>query len=111
MKTNNRKQLTHQPLTLEEATMSRNENRTLATETETFRSEFHRGRAIATLQHQGSWLVYLDNVLQPNSRFATAEEALDWLRCRIDQPQPKPGTFAWAKALALADSGPLAVEA
>jgi hypothetical protein len=66
-----------------------------AIETETFLASTHRGRAIATHRHGNAWLVYLDQVLQPNRMFATAEDALAWLRRAIDTPEIRPGSLAW----------------
>jgi hypothetical protein len=54
---------------------------------EDFWSDTYRGRAIATLNHGGRWLVYLDHVLQPRMVFATAEAAVAWLQRKIDRPK------------------------
>ena len=45
-------------------------------EAEGFWSETYRGRVIATLNHCGRWLVYLDHVLQPRMQFDTPEAAV-----------------------------------
>jgi hypothetical protein len=44
----------------------------------------YRSRQIATLHHMGAWLVFLDQVIQKNNRFETAEEAVAWLHRRIE---------------------------
>lgn len=52
---------------------------------EDFWSDTYRGRNIAILNRGGSWLVYLDHVMQHRMLFATAEAAVKWLRHQIDQ--------------------------
>ena len=50
----------------------------------------YKNRHIATYQHGQSWLVYLDEVMLPNLRFASSSDGLRWLRGRIDgTAQPK----------------------
>ena len=44
----------------------------------------YRSRQIATLHHMGAWLVFLDQVIQKNNRFETAEEAVACLHRRIE---------------------------
>ena len=51
---------------------------------EDFWSDTYRGRNIAILHRGGSWLVYLDHVMQHRMLFATAESAVRWLRQQID---------------------------
>ena len=53
-----------------------------------FVSDVYRGRSVATFNHYGRWLVYLDHVLQHNMASATAEEAVVWLLARVDQGAP-----------------------
>ena len=45
----------------------------------------YQGRPIAALNHYGRWHVYLDHVFQHQVVFATMDDALAWLRHRIDQ--------------------------
>jgi hypothetical protein len=52
---------------------------------EDFWSDTYRGRNIAILNRGGSWLVYLDHVMQHRMLFDTAESAVRWLRRQIDQ--------------------------
>ncbi|HEU0159183.1 MAG TPA: hypothetical protein VFR00_07710 [Hyphomicrobiaceae bacterium] len=52
---------------------------------EDFWSDTYRGRSIAILNRGGSWLVYLDHVMQHRMLFDTAESAVRWLRRQIDQ--------------------------
>src|SRR5262245_2633714 len=52
---------------------------------EEFWSDTYRGRNIAILNRGGSWLVYLDHVMQHRMLFDTAESAVRWLRRQIDQ--------------------------
>jgi len=52
---------------------------------EEFWSDTYRGRNIAILNRGGSWLVYLDHVMQHRLLFATAEAAVRWLRQQVDQ--------------------------
>ena len=49
-----------------------------------FLSETYHGRQIAAYRHSQGWLVYLDRVMQQNRQFATAEDAVKWLRRKID---------------------------
>ena len=52
--------------------------------TSNFWSDTYHGRKIAAY-HQGSdWLVYLDDVMQPNRAFASIEEAIHWLHRKVD---------------------------
>ena len=53
-----------------------------------FLSDIYRGRTVATFNHHGRWLVYLDHVLQHNIAFTTAQEALSWLLSRVDHGVP-----------------------
>ena len=52
---------------------------------EEFWSDTYCGRNIAILNRGGSWLVYLDHVMQHRLLFDTAESAIRWLRHQIDQ--------------------------
>jgi len=52
---------------------------------EDFWSDIYRGRNIAILNRGGSWLVYLDHVMQHQLLFDTAESAVRWLRRQVDQ--------------------------
>ena len=52
---------------------------------EDFWSDIYRGRNIAILNRGGSWLVYLDHVMQQRLLFDTAESAVRWLRRQVDQ--------------------------
>jgi len=52
---------------------------------EDFWSDIYRGRNIAILNRGGSWLVYLDHVMQHRLLFDTAESAVRWLRHQVDQ--------------------------
>jgi hypothetical protein len=52
---------------------------------EDFWSDTYRGRNIAILNRGGSWLVYLDHVMQHRLLFDTAESAVRWLRHQVDQ--------------------------
>jgi hypothetical protein len=56
----------------------------LASATTTFLAEIYMGRRIATFRHSLGWHVYLDNVMQANRLFASSEDALRWLRRRVD---------------------------
>jgi hypothetical protein len=56
---------------------------------EDFWSDTYRGRNIAILNRGGSWLVYLDHVMQHRMLFDTAESAVRWLRRQIDQSRGK----------------------
>jgi hypothetical protein len=49
----------------------------------------YRGRDIATFRYGPGWVVYLDKIMQTNALFATASDAISWLRSRIDY-QAKP---------------------
>jgi hypothetical protein len=65
---------------------------TLYQETEKFWSDTYSGRPIAILNRSSGWHVYLDHVLQHNTRFETAEKAVAWLVNRIDEGNlPKRG--------------------
>jgi hypothetical protein len=44
----------------------------------------YRGHKIATLRDSRTWLVVLDDVVQENRDFETAEEAAAWLRRSVD---------------------------
>ncbi|MDX2205669.1 MAG: hypothetical protein NW223_23160 [Hyphomicrobiaceae bacterium] len=53
-----------------------------------FISDTYRGHQIATLQHGGAWLVYLDHILQNRLKFATAEAAITWLQRQVEKMSP-----------------------
>lgn len=52
---------------------------------EDFWSDNYGGRPIAILNRGGRWQVYLDRVLQHNTEFASAQQAIAWLTRRIDR--------------------------
>jgi hypothetical protein len=56
---------------------------------EAFWSDTYRGHIIATLNHGGRWLVYLDHVLQHKVLFATHEAAVNWLHRKVDRPRQR----------------------
>lgn len=56
---------------------------------EPFISDTYRGHQIATLNHGGGWLVYLDHILQNRLKFATAEAAIAWLRRQVESMGPE----------------------
>jgi hypothetical protein len=49
-----------------------------------FWSDTYHGRKIATYNQGSDWLVYLDNVMQPNRAFASIEDAIRWLHRKVD---------------------------
>ncbi|HWB46998.1 MAG TPA: hypothetical protein VG900_16310 [Hyphomicrobiaceae bacterium] len=51
---------------------------------EEFWSETYRGHHIAVLSRGDGWLVYLDHILQHGLLFATREQAVAWLRRKVD---------------------------
>ena len=51
---------------------------------EDFWSDIYSGHPIAILKRGGRWQVYLDRVLQHNTEFATAQQAIAWLSSRVD---------------------------
>jgi hypothetical protein len=61
-----------------------------------FWSSVYRDRAIATLNRNGRWHVYLDHALQHNMVFATAGDARTWLIKRIDQKRARGDRHALA---------------
>jgi hypothetical protein len=56
----------------------------LADTTSTFLAETYKGRRIAAFRHSLGWHVYLNNVMQANRLFASSEDALRWLRRKVD---------------------------
>ena len=50
-----------------------------------FWSGTYRGRHIAMLRSHSAWLVYLDRVILNHYCFETAEDAINWLRRRVDE--------------------------
>lgn len=59
-----------------------------AEQREPFISDTYRGHQIATLNHSGGWLVYLDHILQNRLKFATADAAIAWLRRQVENMTP-----------------------
>lgn len=59
---------------------------------EPFFTDTYRGHQIATLNHSGGWLVYLDHILQNRLKFATAEAAIAWLRRQVETKSPDPAS-------------------
>lgn len=57
-------------------------------ERESFISGTYRGHQIATMEHGGGWLVYLDHILQNRLKFATADAAIAWLRRQVEKTSP-----------------------
>jgi hypothetical protein len=55
-----------------------------------FISDTYRGHQIATLNHGGGWLVYVDHILQNRLKFATAEAAFAWLHGQVEKMSPGP---------------------
>jgi hypothetical protein len=55
-----------------------------ASATVSFWSDSYHGRQIAAYRHGSDWLVYLDNVMQANRAFASVEDAIRWLRRKVD---------------------------
>jgi hypothetical protein len=53
-----------------------------------FWSGTYSGRAIAIFNRYGRWHVYLDHALKHNAVFASSEDAVVWLRERINQGVP-----------------------
>ena len=49
-----------------------------------FVSDSYKGHHIAAFRHSQSWLVYLDRIMQPNRQFACAEDAIKWLRRKVE---------------------------
>ena len=47
-------------------------------------SDAYRGHKLATLRASRAWMVVLDDVVQNESDFETAEEAAAWLRRIVD---------------------------
>ena len=57
-----------------------------------FFSDTYRGHQIATLNHSGGWLVYVDHILQNRLKFATPDAAIAWLRRKVENMGPTPLT-------------------
>jgi len=49
-----------------------------------FWSDTFQGHDIAVFRHIRGWLVYIDQVMQPNRQFATAQDAIVWLHRKIE---------------------------
>jgi hypothetical protein len=58
---------------------------------EEFWSETYRGHHIAVLSRGDGWLVYLDHFLQHGLLFATREQAIAWLRRKVDSQASQRG--------------------
>jgi hypothetical protein len=56
----------------------------IASTNSAFWCDTYHGRQIATYQHSLGWLVYVDHVMQANRTFATIEDAIHWLRRKVD---------------------------
>ena len=53
----------------------------------TFWSGDYNGRQIAAARCANGWVVYLDRVMQANRNFAGIEDAIDWLRHKVDDAE------------------------
>ncbi|MGI9520077.1 MAG: hypothetical protein ACR2PG_00380 [Hyphomicrobiaceae bacterium] len=58
------------------------------TELAEFWSASYRGQDIAVQRHYRGWLVYLNKVMQQGILFASAQDAANWLRRKIDEENP-----------------------
>ena len=68
--------------------------------TEDFWTESFLGHEIAIFRHSRGWLVYIDQIMQQNRYFATADDAIVWLRRKVDgrEPECRVITFSRRKA-------------